>query len=191
MMPVLTPNYSLPVPGALDAPCDFPQQWCDFTDAAQAVLDTFEAVADRTNPNVPMAKLELRNTVHLAVDSHIPFDTLTINNAGMIDFDANNTSITINRPGRYLAVCNVLFVYNTVANMYFNLQVLSSATTPALDANLNIGLINVGSCATGIFHIATPPRVVRVQVDMATTPSTLSIDLASLSLFWFADGASP
>lgn len=190
-MTVLTPNYSLPVPGPLDEPCDFPAQWCDFTDSIQTVLDTFEAVADRTNPNVPLAKLELRNTVLLTVDSHIPFDTLTLNNAGMVDFDASTSSITITRPGRYLAVCNVLFVANTVANMYFVLQILAPTTHPGLDSNLNIGLINVGSCATGIFHVTTVPRTVRVQVDMATTPSTLRIDLAALSLFWYADGATP
>jgi hypothetical protein len=190
-MPVLTPNFSLPVPAGTDAPCDFPQQWCDFTDATQTVLDTFEAVADRTNPNVPMAKLELRNTVHLAIQSHIPFDTLTINNAGMVDFDASNSIITINRPGRFLAVCNTLFVYKPPADLYFRLQVLANPTTPGIDNNLNIGLINVGSCATGIFHITSPPRAVRVLVELIGASTTISLDLAALSLFWFADGATP
>lgn len=190
-MPVLTPNFSLPVPGPLDQPCDFPQQWCGFTDSVQTVLDSFESVADRTNPNVPMAKLELRNTVHLGIGSHIPFDTLTINNAGMVDFDAGNSIITINRPGRFLAVCNTLFVYQPPADLYFQLQILASTTTPATDNNLNIGLINVGTCATGIFHITSPPRVVRAAVTLVGASTTLSIDLAALSLFWFADGATP
>ncbi|HSJ76766.1 MAG TPA: hypothetical protein VK899_11420, partial [Gemmatimonadales bacterium] len=86
-MTVLTPNFSLPVPGPLDAPCDFPQQWCDFTDGVQTVLDGFETMADRTNPVVPLAKMQLLNTVNLLETSTVPFDTLTLNNAGMVDFD--------------------------------------------------------------------------------------------------------
>lgn len=196
-MTILTPNFSLPVPGPLDEPCDFAQQWCDFTDATQTVLDSLEAVADRTNPNVPMAKLELRGGARdLPADSLIPFDTLVLNNAGLVDFDASNSSITINRPGRFLAVCNVLFTYNTVANMYFNMQFFpigSGAISKSIgiDHGLNIGLINVGMCATGIFYVTTPPVVVRVNVDMVTTPDVESIELAALSLFWYADGASP
>jgi hypothetical protein len=196
-MAVLTPNFSLPVPGPLDEPCDFAQQWCDFTDATQTVLDTFEAVANRTNPNVPLAKLELRGGVRdMPEDSLIPFDTLVLNNAGMVDFDASTSTITITRPGRFLAVCNVLFTYAPVANMYFSLQFFPTGSgtvqkTLGLDTNLNIGLINVGSCLTGIFHVATPPTIVRVNADMITTPDVISIELAALSLFWFADGASP
>lgn len=192
-MTVLTPNFSLPVPGPLDDPCNFAQQWCDFTDATQGILDRFEAVANRTNPNIPIAKMELRNTVHLTTDSHIPFDTLTLNNANMVDFDTSNTTIQIKRPGRFLAVANVLFVYQPATTLYYTLDILSSAAEPASDSNLNIGLINVGSCAMAIFHVTSfLPRAVRLQVGVVSGVSTtLSIDLAALSLFWFADGATP
>lgn len=192
-MTVLTPNFSLPVPGPLDDPCDFAQQWCDFTDATQGVLDRFEAVANRTNPNIPIAKMELRNTVHLTTDSHIPFDTLTLNNAGMVDFDASNTTINIKRPGRFVAIANVLFVYQPATTLYFNMQILTSNVEAGADNNLNIGLINVGSCATALFYVTSfLPRSVRLQVGVVSGVSTtLSVDLASLSLFWFADGATP
>jgi hypothetical protein len=196
-MPVLTPNYSLPVPGALDEPCDFPEQWCAFTDATQAVLDGFEAIANRTNPWVPVAKMELRTTVTIPADSAIPFDTLTLNNAGMVDFDNNNTSIIINRPGRFFAVLNVLFAFSTVANSYFNAQFLPSGSgsitrTLSLDHNLNIGAINVGSTLSAVIYVTTPPVVYRTNIELiGAGAAATTIDLAALSLFWFADGATP
>lgn len=196
-MPVLTPNYSLPVPGPLDEPCDFPEQWCGFTDAVQTVLDGFEAVANRTNPWVPLAKMELRNTVTLPANSAIPFDTLTLNNASMVDFDTNRTSIIIKRPGRFLAVLNVLFVASPTFNTLHGVQFLPAGAgvinqTPAEDTNINInGNINVGSNLTGIFHVTSPPVQVRTNVELIPTANAVLIDLAAMSLFWFADGATP
>ena len=195
-MPVLTPNFSLPVPGPLDEPCDFPEQWCGFTDAVQTVLDGFESVANRTNPWVPLAKLELRSTVTLPTNSAIPFDTLTLNNASMVDFDNNNTTIVIKRPGRFLAVANILFVASSVANTWFNAQFLPAGAgtinrTPAVDHNLNIGAINVGSTLTGIFHVTSPPVNVRTNVQFIGATAAILIDLAAFSLFWYADEATP
>lgn len=195
-MPILTPNFSLPVPGPLDPPCEFAQQWCDFTNATQAVLDKFEAIANRTNPWVPLAKMELRTAVTVPADSSIPFDTLTLNNAGMVDFDTSNTTVVFNRSGRFMVVCNVLFRLAPTPNMWFNLQALPSGAgtinrTPAVDHNINISGTNTGSTLSAYFYITTPPVVLRINTDMVTTPDTVTIELASLSVFWFADGATP
>lgn len=196
-MPVFTPNFSLPVPDALDAPCDFPEQWCGFTNSVQAILDGFEAIADRTNPVVPLAKMELRNTVNLVETSNVPFDTLTLNNANMVDFDASNTTITIKRPGRFLVVFNALFVAPAASNTYFEAQITPTGSTSvnrtiAIDDNFCLNnLINVGSTLTAVMHVATPPINVRVVAQIIGTSENMIIDLASFSLFWFADRGAP
>ena len=196
-MPVLTPNFSLPVPGALDAPCDFPQQWCDFTNGVQNVLDTFEAIADRTNPVVPLAKMTLSRTVVLAETSLVPFDSLILNNANMIDFDSSNTTIVIKRPGRFFAVFNALFVASVASNTYFEAQLLPTGAgvinqTIAIDDNFCFNsLINVGSTLSAVLYVTSPPVNVRVTVQVIGASENVRIDYASFSLFWFADRGAP
>lgn len=196
-MTVLTPNFSLPVPGPLDAPCDFPQQWCDFTDGVQTVLDGFETIANRTNPVVPLAKMQLLNTVNLLETSTVPFDTLTLNNAGMVDFDTSNTTIVIKRPGRFFAVFNALFVASAASNTYFEAQLLPTGAgvinqTTAIDDNFCFNsLINVGSTLSAVLYVTSPPVNVRVIVQIIGASENVLIDLASFSLFWFADRGAP
>lgn len=196
-MPVLTPSFSLPVPGPLDAPCDFPQQWCDFTNSVQGVLDGFESIANRTNPAVPLAKMQLTRTVTLAETSTVPFDALTLNNANMVDFDASTTAIVINRPGRFFAVFNALFVASAASNTYFEAQMLPTGSgvinqTVAIDDNFCFNnQINVGSTLSGVMYVTSPPVNVRVIVQIIGAAENVLIDLASFSLFWFADRGAP
>lgn len=196
-MTVLTPNFSLPVPGPLDAPCDFPQQWCDFTNGVQTVLDGFETIANRTNPVVPLAKMQLLNTVNLLETSTVPFDTLTLNNAGMVDFDTSNTTMVIKRPGRFFAVFNALFVASVASNTYFEAQLLPTGAgvinrTTAIDDNFCFNsLINVGSTLSAVLYVTSPPVNVRVIVQVIGASENVRIDLASFSLFWFADRGAP
>lgn len=196
-MPVFTPNFSLPVPGPLDAPCDFAEQWCAFTDATQVVLDEFQAIADRTNPVVPLAKLEMRETVVVQETSTIPFDTLTLNNANMVDFDTSNSSIIIKRPGRFFFVLNVLIVASATPNIYFQVQYHPAGAgtinrTPANETNFSAGgAINVGTCASAVFHVTTPPENVRVTIQSIGVDENIRMDLAALSVFWFADRGTP
>lgn len=196
-MPVLTPNFLLPVPGPLDSPCDFATQWCDFITATQAVLDTFESVADRTNPVVPLAKMELRNRTLVADNTPVPFDTLTLNNANMVDFDSNNTTITIKRPGRYIMILNVYYATSGVPlNLFVNqLQPTGASTvqrTPAIGMELDMGVAGtgIGCVLTGVLYVTSPPVNASTIVEVLVG-STMTINSAALSLFWFADGATP
>lgn len=196
-MPVLTPNYLLPVPGPLDAPCDFATQWCAFVAATQAVLDGFEAVADRTNPVVPLAKLVLDTPVTLPSNSAVPFNTLTLNNANMVDFDNNNTTITIRRPGRYSVIFNVLYASSAAANSIFvnQLTPVGGGTVqpiPAITYELDIGTNGtpVGCNLTGVIHVTTPPVSVSTIVQL-TSGANMTVNSAALSVFWYADRDTP
>ena len=100
-MPELTTNFHLPYPGGSDDPCDFAEQWCDFTQAIDTVFGTFQEAIDRTMPLVPAAIMQ--QTVPLSVFNlnPIPFDTVLADTANMTDMDADPFTITIRRAGRY------------------------------------------------------------------------------------------
>lgn len=100
-MPNFTAIFNLPYPTASDAPCDFDEQWCDFTEAIDGVFSTFDAGAARTNPIIPMAIMKQTQPASVANLTAIPFDTVLVDTAGMTDIDLDPFSITILRPGRY------------------------------------------------------------------------------------------
>ena len=100
-MPNTTTNFALPYPAPSDEPCDFPQQWCDFTNAIDAVLDGFQTTIDRTVPVIPVALLQQSSPLFVVNGGAVPFDTLLVDTAGMVDMDSNPYQIIIQRTGRY------------------------------------------------------------------------------------------
>lgn len=114
-MPNLTPNFGLPYPGPGDAPCDFPQQWCDFTDAIDTILDGFQVTIDRTVPVIPVALLQQPSAQFVVNGGAVPFSTLLVDTAGMVDMDSNPYQITIRRTGRYTVAGGMLCPTETPA----------------------------------------------------------------------------
>lgn len=100
-MPNFTPLLGLPYPSALDAPCDFDEQWCDFTQAVDGWFDQFEAALARTNPAVPAAMLALTAAVTIDGSNPIPYTEVLIDTAAMTDLDADPYAITCRRSARY------------------------------------------------------------------------------------------
>lgn len=100
-MPNFTPNFALPYPSASDEPCDFDEQWCDFTEAIDGVFTTFETGLARTYPVIPIAIMKQTQPLSVSNSSPIPFDSVLIDTAGMTDIDVDPFTITIQRPGRY------------------------------------------------------------------------------------------
>jgi len=100
-MPNTTINFDLPYPSGVDRPCDFAEQWCEFTAAIDGVFDTFQAGIDRTIPVIPMALVQLTAPASVFNFNPIPFDTVLVDTAAMVDMDVDPFTITIKRPGRY------------------------------------------------------------------------------------------
>lgn len=107
-MPNTTLNFELPYPGPSDEPCDFPEQWCDFTNAIDAVLAGFQTTIDRTVPIIPVALLHQSESLVVVNGAAIPFDTLLVDTANMTDMDLNPYLITIRRTGRYTVAGGIL-----------------------------------------------------------------------------------
>jgi hypothetical protein len=107
-MPNTTVNFALPYPAGTDAPCDFAEQWCDFTAAIDGVFDTFQSAIDRTIPVVPVAITLMTIPTSVFNSGLIPFDTVLVDTAGMTDMDTDPYTITIKRPGRYTVAAGIL-----------------------------------------------------------------------------------
>jgi hypothetical protein len=186
-----TVNYALPYPGALDEPCDFAEDWCAFTTAASTVLDTFQAVADRTNPAVPMGKMELSTLVTIAKGSPIPFDSVTVNNANFVDFDASNSTMTISRPGRYVIILNLFMSTSGVALSRFLTQIFANAVAISLSDELDLATTSVAYVANAFHTTTTAPFTISATIDQTSAVTTVTIQRAILSVFWHSDGAAP
>jgi hypothetical protein len=100
-MPSNTVNFNLPYPNGTDPPCDFAEQWCDFTEAIDGVFANFQAAIDRTIPVVPLAIIHKTASSTVFNFAAIAFDTVTADTAFMTDIDADPFHITVRRPGRY------------------------------------------------------------------------------------------
>lgn len=190
-MTAYTPNFDLPYPTAPDAPCDFPQQWCDFTNAVTEVLDRFEAIANRTNPSVPIAKMRLTRPVLLTGDSVLAFDAVEVNNAGMIDFDVSRNRIRIQRPGRYSAEAHVMFNASTTANNNYSVTIngVMLDTIRVIDLNTSF-VAQVYTTPIDLDIFTFGPLDVSVRVNATLAPSFTVAD-AALAVYWFADRDAP
>jgi hypothetical protein len=186
-----TANFALPYPGALDEPCDFAQDWCAFTDATSTVLAGLQAVADRTNPAVPVGKMELNTLTTIVKGSTVPFEAVTVNNAGFVDFDASNTTMTINRPGRYVIIFNAFMSTTGIALSRFLPVINANSVGISVQDELDLATTSVAFVSNAFYSTTTAPFTINVSIDDSSVATTVTIQRAILSVFWHADGAAP
>jgi|SRR5688572_10194652 len=129
-MPSNTVNFNLPYPNTFDAPCDFAEQWCDFTEAIDGVLGTFQAGIDRAIPVVPAALVRTQLTHNIANGQLIPFNETILDTAAMTDLDADPYTITITRPGRYTVAGYLEKGTSGVVNSQFSLFINADQSPP-------------------------------------------------------------
>lgn len=184
-MTSFTPVYGLEYPNALDAPCDFPEQWCEFAADVEAVLDRFELGASRVLPAIPIAKVQVTESVVVPEFAAIPWDTVSIDTAGWTNFDANNQIITIPRTARYTVSATAIVtpqgVTNSTWTMFVNAGVFQFVDTlerPGSD-------ISLSAQATGTISAGTD--VSMFMLAGTSIPAGYRIVTASLSVYWHAD----
>src|SRR5688572_5282869 len=186
-MTSFTPNFNLPYPSALDEPCDFAEDWCAFTDAVNAVATRFETTINGTTPVIPMARMTLTSPVAIVNGGLIPFDSVSVNTANWIDFDASNTDIVPDRAGFFVCVTQALFQTTGVLGNVFTLQIDTFTSTN--DNQIDRATSSVGLNTTHMVQMTTPFALnVRVQ---RTVAGILTINAASFSVWWHADTATP
>lgn len=186
-----TAHYALPYPGALDEPCDFAQDWCAFTAATQLVLDDFQTTADRVFPVQPVAKMEVTTNTIIVNDSIVPFDTVTFSNAGWIDFDASNTTITVNRPGYFIATFNAFMQTSFVANSRFQTRFGLAPVSEQDSWELDLATTSVAFCSTALYQSGSASMDIYIELSSSAAVANIEIQYASLSVYWHADEATP
>jgi len=190
-MPSTTPNFALPYPSPSDEPCDFAEQWCDFTEAIDAVFATFQEAIDRTVPAIPIAAI--RKTTASSVQNLVPvsFDTVLVDTANMTELDVDSFHITVTRRGRYSIVG---FLEKLSAGTPLNSQI--TLLVGSDNFTILAGGIERGGAFVYRFNAYTPVRSlevgeqVRLYFNTGTTGSS-TVNMASLSLAWHSDVEVP
>lgn len=187
-MTTFTPNFALPYPDALDAPCDFAEDWCAFTSAVNAVATRFEATVNRTVPTIPMARMELVTPVTLLDGSLIPFNSVSVNTAGWVDFDASATDIVTDRAGYFVCVADANISSTGVLGQQIAISINSGV--PGGDGQTDRAVTAMGFCCAHIIANLTTPLAHNVRVTRNSVGS-LTVLSASFSVWWHADTATP
>lgn len=186
-MTAFTPNFNLPYPSALDEPCDFAQQWCDFTTAVNTVATRYETTINRTVPAIPMARMTLTVPVVILNGGNIPFDSVSVNTAGWIDFDASNTDIFPDRAGFFGLSANALMQTTGSLGTVLTLQLAVGSNFQ--DNQIDRATSSVGLTVSRIQQITTP---LALNVRAArSTAGNLQVNAASFTVWWHADTATP
>lgn len=186
-MTAFTPNFALPYPDALDEPCDFAQDWCGFTDAVNAVATRFENTINRTVPVIPMARMSLTVPITILNNGDIPFDSVNVNTANWIDFDASQTEIVPDRAGFFVVSANALVGTTTVLGTVITIKLDGSSLHT--DNQIDRFSSSIGVTVSRIQQITTPAPL---SVEIArSTAGSLTINAASFSVWWHADTATP
>lgn len=192
-MPLYTPNFQLPYPAPSDEPCDFAEQWCLFSDAFQTQLDDYQSIIDRTTPAAPVARLLITTPTAVIEDQPIPFDTLSVDTAGWVDFDADNSSITTDRGGIFSIVGNVQVASTLVLGREINFTVHPLGFLGVSDNIIDRGNVGetLGLNITGTNATAVPITVYMTVATDAAVPGTVTLVTAHLAVFWHSDRAAP
>lgn len=186
-MTLLTANFALPYPDALDEPCDFAEDWCAFTDAVNGVATRYENTVNRTVPTIPMAVLVLDQPVVIIDDGVIPFDSVIVNTAGWVDFDSSTSDIVTDRAGRFVATASAIIDTPLLAGTGVTLQI--NTGIPMSDGQLDRAQSSLGLCTTNIITL-TGPIAHNVRVSRTGT-GDIRVNTATFAVWWHADTATP
>ena len=185
-----TTNFAFPYPDGSNAPCDFDTDWCNFTNSVQDLFDTYQAIVDRTVPVLPMATLLVTTPVTIVSGAEIPFDTVRVDTAGWVDFDADPFGITTDRAGRFVAHGWAVFS-STTLNNYINLRIRYDGHIQNPDDSFNDQAQGVGIAGCTAYLAALTTATRWVLSATSGTGSNLIVEAAEYNVIWHADRATP
>lgn len=185
-----TALMALPFPGPADAPCDFDDDWCEFTGAIDALFDRWESGLNRAYPAVPAAKMRQTELTTIFNSTQIAFSEVTLDTAGMTNMDADPYTITIPRTGRYTLSA---FIEEVDASGGAGAQsVLTIAAFFASEQNV-ILVLGAGTYRNSTYWpVVSLPAGARVQLQpFLSGQNQRTIIEASLAVVWHSDVMRP
>lgn len=191
-MTTCTPVYGLTYQTCSDRPCDAPGAWCQFAADVEAQLDLLDDIVDRTVDTTPMAQIRL--TVPVTLDASvlvgIPFDTVDVDTADMVNLTMDAYAITLPRQGRYFFYYqfqgNTIGVGNTVSvglrSGNFLDQWLDDASTPIF--------LNASAEGAYITPAAASGDLSNARVDLGVTAGgtgSITVTAVTFGIYWLGD----
>lgn len=187
-----TPLMHFPYPGPGDAPCDFDEQWCQFTGAVDATIDRWEAGLNRAYPAIPAAKLLQSGTVTIINGNPVLMSEVVLDTAAMTNLDADPYGITVTRAGRY-TVWGTLIETDTTGGAGAQ-SVLSLNFENILGQEQNVILVlGAGEYRNTVYMpVLSLPEGIRVTLSVFLSGQAVrTARLASLAVFWHSDVERP
>lgn len=196
-MTAFTPNFNLPYPDGSDAPCDFAEQWCDFTEALDAVFDGFEVTISRTVPMIPMAVMRVTEQIIAPSAYNIPYDTVVIDTAGWTAVDIDSTLISPDMTGVLTYHASVLHAQAAApgAAMLDPIDTTGILIEPLLpfkdqmDMNtcpVGIPLEAETLISTGVYV----PGFSGIRNETLSSIFPFTLQQASFAIYWHSDGGT-
>jgi hypothetical protein len=193
-----TANFALPYPDGSDRPCDFAEQWCDFTQAVDAVFDRFQATLDRTVPMIPLAVLSLTDQVTMLAFNNIPYDTVAMDSAGWTAVDIDNTMISPDMAGVLSFSASALMTQAQVVGAFILDPIDSRASW--VEPELPFGdQMDTNTCPIGI-PLAQPvefsdggwiPGATGIRNSVGVNNiATVTVTRSNYSIYWHSDGGT-
>lgn len=199
-MPNFTPGFGLPYPSSTDEPCDFDEQWCDFTQALDTVFDGFQETLNRTVPVIPIASLAITPVVIIPEFSFIPYDRVVIDTAGWTATDVDATLISPDMAAVLSLSSNALFAGRSAPGMFI-LDCIDSTgvLTQPIDIRFDSEM-DMDTCAVGIDveqptlfspgHWVLGVSGIHNSVISSGAPGNVDLEYANFTIYWHADGGT-
>lgn len=203
-------SLGLPYQEGSDAPCDFPEVWCNFTDILETQLQDIGSIINRTAVAVPFAKV-IRDSFQvmtpnqdtLLINEAISWEGVKVDNDNMVDLSADPLHIYVRRPGIYMVdvFCRATPYVNGIAltNVNIELRTLESSTFVDHYVASRFTIPSVGTAV----HIVTMAEVTPSDFSTYVTPSfaaTIAYGINSASIHvgnnqftvtWVAEAVNP
>lgn len=191
-MPDFTANFALPYPSSVDEPCDFAEQWCDFTDAVEGVLDAVQASVDRIYPVIRVSILRLSEVTTFAGGAGTPivYDTVDIDTPGWVD-TVSMDRIVPDIGGFIGATTHVNFVGKAVDQFQVDLRTGDSTLVNDVNVFTTAAAALMGTYystesysmsafdyTNGFFH---------TRIDDTSADTPMSVNWATMSVYWHSD----
>ena len=185
-----TALMALPYPGPADAPCDFDEDWCEFTGAIDDLSDRWESGLARAYPAVPAAKLHQTLPTTIFNSTPVVFSEVTLDTAGMTNMDADPYTITISRTGRYTLSA---FIDENDTSGGAGAQSVLTITTPAQFESNTVLVLGAGGYRNSTYWpVVSLSAGARVQLQpFLSGQNQRTIVQASLAAVWHSDVIRP
>lgn len=186
----VTPLMGLSYPSPTDAPCDFDEQWCQFTAGIDSIFDRWEAGLSRAYPSIPAAKMRQTELTTVFNSTQIQFSEVTFDSAGMTNMDADPYTITCQRTGRYSVAA---FIEENDASGGAGAQSVLTISSFNFTESNTVLVLGAGTYRNSVYWPVVSLTVGdRIQLQPFLSGQTQrTIIEASLAVFWHSDVIRP